>query len=60
MMNYSFGLINKQGEILDATNIDENNPDFAMRLFYEYAPHEKYSATDLDSCHVELIAEVDE
>jgi hypothetical protein len=42
MRNYKFGLLDEHDQTIDVTNIDENNPDFAMELFREFAPKEGY------------------
>ena len=53
--NYRFGLYSKNDDLLDSTNIDENDPVYAMELFKEFASHENYSLYDLEDCHIELL-----
>ena len=36
MQEYIFGLYDKNDKLLDATSIDEHNPDLAIELFKEF------------------------
>ena len=62
IMTYTFGLYDSHDQLIDSTNIDENNPDFAWDLFVEFSKHESYKDINSDTAqyHVELIEEVPE
>ena len=59
-MNYRFGLYNND-QLLDETNLNENDPDHAMYLFMnEYGWGEKLPLEQLDVTSVVLIDEEEE
>ena len=56
--NYNFGLYDKDEKFLDATNIDANDPAFAMSLFEGFGRDQKgnkYEITETSGHTVELI-----
>ena len=58
--NYRFGLFDSHDELLDQTNISEDNDELAMDLFREFSAHEGYSIHTLSGHYVELLEETDE
>lgn len=59
---YTFGLFDSHDQLIDQTNIDENNLDFAWNLFVEFSKSENYKdiLSDTAQYHVELLEEVPE
>lgn len=61
---YTFGLFDSHDQLIDQTNIDENNQDFAWQLFVEFSAsgQESYKNINSDTAqyHVELLEEVPE
>jgi hypothetical protein len=59
---YTFGLFDSHDQLIDQTNIDENDAQFAWQLFVEFSAHESYKDINSDTAqyHVELIEEVPE
>lgn len=62
IMTYTFGLFDSHDQLIDQTNIDENNLDFAWQLFVEFSKNESYKdiLSETAQYHVELIEEVPE
>ena len=58
--NYRFGLFDSHDQLIDQTNINEDDPDFAMELFIGFGPDEDYYVDDTTGHYVELLEETDE
>ena len=58
MINYMFGLFDKNGKLIDTTEIDENNPEFAMTLFEEFSATEEHDVHDGSGHTVKLMQQV--
>lgn len=62
MKCYKFGLYNSNDELIDQTELDENDNDFAWETFDSFADDEGYASmrNDDSGYYVALICEVDE